>query len=61
MVSKFHKGIHDSKGQEINIYTIVKNGKTFNGHYTVPLTSCSEVKYVLLKDYSFEGKSISKN
>ena len=29
IVSKFHNGIHGSKGQEKKIYTIVKGKKTF--------------------------------
>ena len=47
IVSKFHNETHDPKGQENKIYTIVKGRETFNRRHTVPVTSCSEVKYVL--------------
>ena len=40
---------HDPKGQENKIYTIVKDRETFYHRHTVPITSCSEVKYVLKK------------
>ena len=48
IVSKFHNETHDPKGQENKIYTIVKGRETFYRRHTVPVTSCSEVKYVLL-------------
>ena len=44
--SKFHNETHDPKGQENKIYTIVKGRETFYRRHTVPVTSCSEVKYV---------------
>ena len=48
MVSKFHNGIHDSKGYENKIKTIVKSRARFYRRHTVlvPVTSCSEVIYV---------------
>ena len=45
--SRFHNKTHDPKGQENKIYTIVKRRETFYRRHTVPVTSCSEVKYVL--------------
>ena len=50
---------HDPKGQENKIYTIVKGRKTFYRRHTVPVTSCSEVKYVL-KRVSFGNKDCTK-
>ena len=47
VVSKFHNETHDPKGLENKIYTIVKDRETFYRRHTVPVTSCSEVKYVL--------------
>ena len=47
IVSKFHNETHDPKGQENKIYTIVKGRETFYRRHTVPVTSCSKVKYVL--------------
>ena len=49
IVSKFHNETHDPKGQENKMYTIVKDRETFYRRHTVPVTSCSEVKYVLRK------------
>ena len=46
IVSRFHNETHDPKGQENKIYTIVKGRETFYRRHTVPVTSCSEVKYV---------------
>ena len=46
-VSKFHNEAHDPEGQVNKIYTIVKGRETFYRRHTVPITSCSEVKYVL--------------
>ena len=48
MVSKFNNGIHESKGHENEIKTIVKSRETFYRHHTVlvPVTSCSEAIYV---------------
>ena len=46
IVSKFHNQTHEPKGQENKIYTIVKGRETFYRRHTVPVTSCSEVKYV---------------
>ena len=59
IVSKFHNETHDSKGQENKIYTIVKGREMFYGRHTVPVTSCSEVKYVL-KRVSFGSKECIK-
>ena len=47
IVSKFHNETHDSKGQKNKIYAKVKGSETFYRRHTVPLTSCSDVKYVL--------------
>ena len=49
IVSKFHNETHDLKGQVNKIYTIVKDNERSYRHHTVPITSCSEVKYVLKK------------
>ena len=49
IVSKFHNETHDPKGQQNKIYTIVNRRETFYPRHTVPVTSCSEVKYVLKK------------
>ena len=59
IVSKSHNEIHDSKGQENKLYTIVKGIETFYRRHTVPVTSCSEVKYVL-KRISFGSKKCTK-
>ena len=59
IVSKFHNEIHDPKGQENKIYTIVKGRETFYRRHTVSVTSCSEVKYVL-KRVSFGSKDCTK-
>ena len=59
MVSKFHNETHDPKGQENKIYTIVKGRETFYRRHTVPVTSYSEVKYVL-KRLSFGSKDCTK-
>ena len=42
MVSKFHNGIHDPKGQN-TIPAIVKFRETLYRRHTVPATTCSEV------------------
>ena len=55
IVSKFHNETHCPKGQENKIYTIVKVRETFYRRHTVPVTNCSEVKYVL-KRVSFGSK-----
>ena len=47
------------KGQENKIYTIVKGRETFYRRHTAPVTSCSEVKYVL-KRVSFGSKDCTK-
>ena len=47
IVSKFHNETHDPKGQEDKIYTIIMGRETFDRRHTVPVSSCSEVKYVL--------------
>ena len=59
IVSKFHNETHDPKGQENKIFTIVKGRETFYRRHTVPVTSCSEVKYVL-KRVSFGSKDCTK-
>ena len=59
IVSKFHNETHDPKGQENKFYTIVKGRETFFRRHTVPVTSCSEVKYVL-KRVSFGSKDCTK-
>ena len=59
IVSKFHNETHDPKGQENNIYTIVKGRETFYRRHTIPVTSCKEVKYVL-KRVSFGSKECTK-
>ena len=59
IVPKFHNETHDPKGQENKIYTIVKGRETLYRRNTVPVTSCSEVKYVL-KSVSFESKDCIK-
>ena len=46
IVSKLPNETHDPKGQEYKKYTIVKGRETFYCRHTVPVTSCSEVKYV---------------
>ena len=51
IVSKFHNKTHDPKGQENKIYTIVKGRETFYRRHTVPVTSCSKVKYILTVKY----------
>ena len=58
-VSKFHNETHDPKGQENEIYTIVKVRETFYRRHTVLVTCCSEVKYVL-KRVSFGSKDCTK-
>ena len=50
IISKFPNETQDHKGQENKIYTIVKGRETFYRRQTVPITSCSAVKYVLNKD-----------
>ena len=59
ILSKFHNETHDPKGQENKIYTIVKGMETFYRRHTVPVTSCSEVKYVL-KMVSFGSRDCTK-
>ena len=59
IVSKFHNETHDPKGQENKIYTIVKGRETVYRRHTVPITSCSEVKYEL-KSYPLEAKNAPK-
>ena len=59
IVSKFYNETHDSNGQENKIYTILKGRETFYRRHAVPITSCSEVKYVL-KMVSFGSKERSK-
>ena len=59
IVSKSHNETHDSKGQENKIYTIVKGRETFYRRHTVPVTSCSEVKYVLKRVF-FRSKDWTK-
>ena len=59
IVSKFHNETYDPKGQENKIYTILKGRETFYRRHTVPVTSCSEVKYVL-KRVSFGSKDCTE-
>ena len=59
IISKFSNASHDPKGQENKIYTIVKGREKFYRRHTVPITSCSEVKYVLKKVMS--GMKLSLN
>ena len=59
IVSKFQNETHDLKGQENKIYSIVKGRETFYRRHIVPVTSCSEVKYVL-KRVSLESKDCTK-
>ena len=59
IVLKSHNETHDTKGQENQIYTIVKGRETFYCRHTVPVTSCSEVKYVLRR-VSFGSKDCTK-
>ena len=59
IVPKFHNETHDPKGQENTIYTIVQGRETFYRRHTVPVISCSEVKYVL-KRVSFGSKDCTK-
>ena len=59
IVSKLHNETHDPKGQENKIYIIVKGREMFYRRHTVPVTSCSEVKYVL-KRVSFGSKDCTK-
>ena len=61
IVSKFQNETHDpKKKQENKIYTIVKGRETFYRRHTVPVTSCSEIKYVL-KSVSFGSKDCTKD
>ena len=60
IVSKFHNETHDPKGQENKDYTIVKGREMFYRRHTVPVTSCTEVKYVL-KGVKFYGKCLPIN
>ena len=59
IVLKFHNETHDPKEQDNKIYTIVKGRETFYRQHTVPVTSCSEVKYVLQR-VSFGSKDCTK-
>ena len=59
IVLKFNNETHDPKGQENKIYTVVKDRETFYRRHTVPVTSCSDVKYVL-KRVSFGNKECIK-
>ena len=59
IVSKFNNETHDPKGQQNKINTIVKGRETFYRRHTVPVTSCSKVKYVL-KRVSFGSKDCTK-
>ena len=59
IVSKVHNEKHDPKGQENKIYTIMKGMETFYHRHKVPITSCTEVKYVL-KKFSFGSKECTK-
>ena len=59
IVSKFHNETHDPKRQENKIYTLVNGRETFYRRHTVPVTGCSEVKYIL-KRVSFGSKKCIK-
>ena len=59
IVSNFHNETHDPKGQENKIYTIMKGRETLYRRHTVPVISCSEVKYVL-KRVSLGSKDCTK-
>ena len=59
IVSKINNETDDPKGQENKIYSIVKGRETFYRRHRVPVTSCSEVKYVL-KSVSFRSKDCTK-
>ena len=61
MSSKLQNGINDPKGLENKIYTMMKSRETFYGDHTVPVTSCSEVQYVLLKGDPFTVEKISNS
>ena len=45
--SKLQNGINGPKGLENKVDTMIKNRETFYSDHTVPITSCSEVQYVL--------------
>ena len=60
IVSKFHNETHDPKGQENQIYTIVKGMETFYHRHKVPILSCSESN-IFLKSYPLEAKNALKN
>ena len=53
-----HNETYGPKGQENKMYTIMKDRETYRRH-TVPVTSSSEVKYVL-KMVSFGSKEFTK-
>ena len=55
----FHNETYDPKAQENKIYTILKDRETLYRRHTVPVTSCSEVKYVF-KRVSFGSKECTK-
>ena len=59
IVSKFQNETDVRKGQENKIYTEVNGRETFYNRHTVPVTSCSEVKYVL-KRVAFGSKDCTK-
>ena len=59
IVSKIHNEKHDPKGQENKNYTIVKGMETLYHRHKVPITSWSEVKYVL-KKLSFGSKECTE-
>ena len=59
IASKFFNETYDPKGQENEIYTIVKGRETFYRRHTVPITSCSEDKYVLER-LSFGSKECTE-
>ena len=45
--SKLQNEINYPKGLENKIYTMMKDREIFYGDHTVPITSCSEVQYIL--------------
>ena len=56
IISKFPNKTHDPKGQENKIYTIVKDRDTFYRRHTVPMSSCSGVKYVFKKVFPWKQR-----
>ena len=55
--SKLQNGINDPKRLENKICTIMKDRKTFYGDHMLPITSCSNVQYVLYKGDPLEARN----